>query len=225
MAGRRSVDVLLLVTGEVLELLLRLCLCIWRGAFHAIHPTKTILIIMSAIPILHIHSCDAPEIRHRDRVAWDGRKIILRHRERGSRVRMIRGMLCHSAVQRWARVHALLGLHPKVIGWVTANGDPVIARVHVVGILLTMRTHWMVLGHVGTHGSIHGDVLVVALLVVRIDTVPHVVTSITIVGIGDMMGRVHDLRTAVGMFEQLRKFPSRKVYFSLAIGWILKTEL
>lgn len=134
-------------------------------------------------------------------------------------------MLCHGAVQRWARVYALLGLHPKVIGWVTTNGDPVIARVHAVGILLAMRIHRMVLRHMGTHGSIHVDALVVSLLVVCVDTVPHVVTSITVVGIGDMMGRVNDLRTTVGMFEQLSEFPSRKVYLSLAIGWILKTEL
>lgn len=87
MARGRSIDVLLLVTGEVLELLLRLCLCTWRGTFHAIHPTKTILI--NTIPVLHIQSCDAPEIRHRDRVAWDGGKIVLRHREGGSGVRMV----------------------------------------------------------------------------------------------------------------------------------------
>ena len=61
----------------------------------------------------------------------------------------------------------------------------------------------MVLRHMGTHGSIHGDALVVTLLVVCVDTVPHVVTSIAVVGIGDVMGGVNDLSTTVGVSEQL----------------------
>ena len=92
-----------------------------------------------------------------------------------------RGRIGYSAVQRRTRVHALLGLHPKIIGGVTAAGDPIAAGVHVVGILLTMAIHGVVLGHMGVHGSVHRSVVVVSLLVVGVDTVPHVVTPIAIV--------------------------------------------
>ena len=94
---------------------------------------------------------------------------------------MERGRIGHSAVQRRARVHVLLGLHSKIIGRVTAAVDPVAARVHVVRILLAMTVHGVVLGHMSVHGSVHRNVVVVSLLVVGVDTVPHVVTPIATV--------------------------------------------
>ena len=115
---------------------------------------------------------------------------------------MERGRIGYSAVQRRARVHALLGLHPEVIGGVTAAGDPVAAGVHVVGNLLAVAVHGVVLGYMSVHGSVHRNVLVVSLLVVRVDTVRHVVTSIAVVRVGNVVGRrVHDPRTTVGLFE------------------------
>ena len=99
------------------------------------------------------------------------------------------GRIDHGAVQRRARVHALLGLHSEIIGGVTAAGDPIAVGVHVVGILLTMAVHGVVLGHMSVHGSIHRSVLV-TLVVVWADTVAHAVTPIAVVEVG---GRVYDL--------------------------------
>jgi len=129
---------------------------------------------------------------------------------------MERGRIGHSAVQRRARIHAMLGLHPEIIGGVTAAGDPVVIGVHVVGILLAMAVDVVVLGHVGVQGAI----VLVALVVVRVDTAPHVVTPIAVVRTDDGMGRVHDLRATVGVFEQLCEFPSRELYVFVAIGGI-----
>ena len=92
-----------------------------------------------------------------------------------------RGRIGHCAIQGRARVHALLGLDSKIISGVTTGGDPVIAGVHIVGILLAMAVHGMVLGHMRVHGSVHRSVVVVSLLVVCVGTVPHVVASIAIV--------------------------------------------
>lgn len=64
-----------------------------------------------------------------------------------------------------------------------------------------MRIHRMVLGNVSVHGSIHGDALVMSLLVVCVNTVPHAVTPIATVRIADVMRCVHDLCTTVGVFE------------------------
>lgn len=153
--------------------------------------------ISTTISILHIHSSDAAEIRHRRGVAWDRReRVILGHRKGLSGVVMER-RIGHSTVQRRARVHALLGLHSKIIGGVTAAGDPVAGGVHVVGILLAVAVHGVVLGHMCVHGAIHRNVLVVNLLVVRVDTVSHVVAPVAVVRVDDLMGRVHDLRATV----------------------------
>jgi hypothetical protein len=225
MAGRRGIGVLLLVTGEVLELLLRLCMNICRRTIHAIQSTESALIIMIAVPSLNIHWSDAPEIGYRGRVSRDRGEVILGHRKGGSGVRVIWGGICNGTVQRWARIHALLGLHSKTIGGVTSNGDPVITRIHVVGILLAMRVHRVVLRYVGIHGSIDRDDLVMTLLIVSVNTVPHAITPIATVRVADVMGRVHDLCTTVGVFEQFRELPPRKFYTILAIGGILKTEL
>ena len=112
-----------------------------------------------------------------------------------------RGRIGHGAIQGRARVHALLGLDSKIISGVTAGGDPAIAGVHIVGILLAMAINRMVLGQMRVHGSVHRSVVVVSLLVVRVDTVPHVVPSIAVVWVSDVMGRVHNLRATVGVFE------------------------
>lgn len=191
MAGRRGINVRLLVTGEVLELLLRLCMSVWRWTIHGVHPTEAALIVVTPVPSLDIHWSDAPEIRNGRRVTRYRWEVILGHRE--GLGGMIWGGICHGTVQRWARVHVLLGLHSKIVGGVTSNGDPVTARIHVVGILLAMRVHRMVLRHVSIHGSIHRDVLVMILLTVCVYTVPHAITTIATVRVADMMSRVNDL--------------------------------
>jgi len=133
-------------------------------------------------------------------------------------VLMERGRIGYSAVQSRARVHALLGLHSEIICGVTAAGDPVTAGVHVVGVLLAMAVHGVVLGHMSIHGSVHRGVLVGSVLVVRVDTIPHVVTPIAVVRVGDVMGRVHNLRAAVGVFEQLCELPPCEIYAFMVIG-------
>lgn len=67
--------------------------------------------------------------------------------------------------------------------------------------------------------------MVMRLLVVRVDSVPHVVTPIAIVRVDDVMGRVHDLRATVGMFEQLCELPSREVYLFMAVGGVLDNKV
>ena len=134
---------------------------------------------------------------------------------------MERGRIDHGAVQRWAGVHALLGLHSEIIGGVTAAGDPIAVGVHVVGILLSMAVHGVVLGYMSIHGSIHRSVLV-TLVVVCADAVPHVVTPIAVVEVG---GRVHDLCATVGLFEQLCELPPRELYVFMAIGGVLEDEV
>lgn len=190
MAGRRGINVPLLVTGEVLELLW-LCMGIWGWTIHGVHPTEAALIVVTTVPSLNIHWSNAPEIGHRRRVTRDRWKVILGHREGWGG--MIWGRICHGAAQRWARVHVLLRLHSKIVGGVTPNGDPVTARIHVVGILLAMRVHSMVVRYVSIHGSIYGDVLVMILLAVCVNAVPHAITTIATVRVADMMRRVNDL--------------------------------
>ena len=133
-----------------------------------------------------------------------------------------RGRIAHSAVQRRARVHALLGLHSKIIGGVPATRDPIAAGVHVVGILLAMAIHRVILGHMSVHGSVYRNVVVVSLLVVGVDIVPHVVTPIATVRVDDVMGRVHNLRATVGMLEQLCELPPREFYVFMAVGGVLE---
>lgn len=89
MAGRRGIDVLLLVTGEVLEVLLWLCMSIWGWTIHGVHPTEAALIVMITIPILNIHSSDAPEIGNGRRVTRERGEVILGHREGWGGVGMI----------------------------------------------------------------------------------------------------------------------------------------
>lgn len=72
--GEEIIDALWLVTGETLELLLRLYMGIRRVAIHGVHPTETILVVMTAIPALHIYFDHTPEIWHRRSVAWEGRE-------------------------------------------------------------------------------------------------------------------------------------------------------
>ena len=130
---------------------------------------------------------------------------------------MERGRVDHGAIQGGARVHVLLGWYSEIIGGVTATRDPIAAGVHVVGILLAMAVHGVVLGHMDVHGSVHRSVLV-SLMVVCADTVGYVVAPIAVV-------RVHNLRAAVRVFEQLCELPSRKVYVFMAIGGVLEHKI
>jgi hypothetical protein len=74
------------------------------------------------------------------------------------------------------------------------------------------------------HGSVHRSVLV-TLVVACADTVPHVVTPITVVRVGDVMRRIHDLGVTVRVFEQLSELPPRKLYVFMAIGGILEDKI
>jgi len=137
---------------------------------------------------------------------------------------MERGRIDHGAVQRRAGVHALLRLHSEIIGRVTAAGDPIGVGVHVVGILLTMAVHGVVLGHMNVHGSIHRSVLV-TLVVVWADAVPHVVTPIAVVRVDEVGGRVHDLGATVRLLKQLCELPPREIYVFVTIGGVLEDEI